>query len=481
MTTNADQPNIVFILVDDLGQRDIGCYGSTFYETPNIDRLAREGMRFTDAYAACPVCSPTRASIMCGKYPARVGVTNYIDWSGKAHPSRGKLIDAPYIDHLPETETSVAAALRDGGYQTWHVGKWHIGGEPYYPQNHGFDVNVGGSEYGLPRHGYFNPWRLPGIDDDDAPEGAYLDDYLTDKAVDLVKGRDPDRPFFLNMSFYLVHTPIQAKAPLVEKYEAKRQALRLDRGVELVEGEMHPGDHKRDVPVVRRVVQSHPTYAAMIEILDDNVGKLLDELDRQGIADNTIVVFTGDNGGLSTSEGSPTCNYPLREGKGWMEEGGTREAMLLRWPEKVEAGSTTDALMTSPDFYPTLLEAAGLDPRPQQHVDGVSFMPALRGEQHERGPVFWHYPHYGNQGSAPASSIREGDDKLIEWFEDGRLALYDLRHDLSETRNLVEDKPDRARELQEKLRAWRADIEAILPQPNPDYVPPADPAADPTV
>jgi arylsulfatase A-like enzyme len=468
------RPNILFILVDDLGWMDLSCQGSAFYQTPHIDRLAAEGMRFTDAYAAAPVCSPTRASIMSGKYPARVGLTQYIGGNG-----RGRLIGAPYIDHLPPTEASIASALRDGGYQTWHVGKWHLGGVECRPEHHGFDVNVAGCEMGCPRHGYFSPWKIPNLPD--GPAGEYLDDHLGDRAVALIEGRDPDRPFFLHMSFYLVHTPLQAPPALVNKYRARARAMGLREDQALAEGERHPVWHKRHETIKRRRYQSHPVYAAMVEALDMNVGKLLDALGRQGIADQTIVIFTSDNGGLATSEGSPTCNLPLREGKGWLEDGGTREPMLIRWPGRVEPGTTSDAIVTSPDFYPTLLHVAGLDDRPEQHVDGKSFADALSGNPHERGPIFWHYPHYSNQGATPGAAVREGDWKLIEWYETGRRALFNLRDDIGELHDLAAERTDIAERLGQALDRWRDQVEAITPQPNPDYVPPDDPSADPMV
>jgi arylsulfatase A-like enzyme len=463
------QPNIIFILIDDMGWRDLGCYGSDFYETPNLDRLAAEGMRFTDAYASCPVCSPTRASIMSGKYPATVGVTDWIDTGKHIHPARGRLVDVPYLDHLPLAETTVAAALRDGGYQTWHVGKWHLGGGETLPERHGFEINIGGSERGGPgKDGYFNPQSIKGLEA--APEGAYLNDYLTDEAIRLIRERD-DRPFFLNFWHYAVHQPIAAPADLVAKYAAKAKALGLDRLDPIQEGEHFPCEHKKHLRVQRRTFQSDAVYAAMIENLDWNTGRLLRAVADAGQAENTIVIFTSDNGGLATSEGSPTCNSPLAEGKGWMYEGGTREPFFVKWPGVTAPGSLCAEPTTSPDLYPTLLELAGLPPRPAQHTDGVSIVPLLRGQPFERGPIFWHYPHYGNQGGTPGSSVRLGDFKLIEFFEDGRLELYNLREDIGETNNLVNDLPDVARDLHARLTAWREQVEAKIPQPNPEYQP----------
>ncbi len=461
----ASRPNIVFILMDDMGWRDLSCYGSTFYETPHIDRLAREGMLFTDAYASCPVCSPTRASIMSGKYPATVGVTDWIDHGG-THPCRGKLIDAPYIKELPLKEASLPTALRDGGYQTWHVGKWHLGLRETWPDRHGFDVNIGGCQMGHPHKGYFSPWAIPTLPD--GPAGEYLTDRLTNEAIRLLEASDGP-PFFLNLWHYAVHTPIQSPPDLVEKYRKKAAALGLDKQQAIIDGEPFPTEHKRHLRVQRRVIQSDPAYAAMIENLDTNTGKLLRALERTGQSQNTVVIFTSDNGGLATAEGSPTSNRPLAEGKGWMYEGGTREPLIIRWPGVVREGSISNAHVTSPDFYPTLLQASGLPLRPRQHVDGVSFMPLLKGDAFERGPIFWHYPHYGNQGGTPGSSVRWGKWKLIEFFEDGRLELYDLEADPGERNNVVVAEPHTCRRLHAALVAWRVRVEAKTPERNPAF------------
>ena len=464
------KPNIIFILIDDMGWRDLACCGSEFYETPNIDRLAGQGMRFTDAYAACPVCSPTRASILTGKYPATVGITDWIDWGGSIHPARGRVIDVPYLKALPTSEHSLARALKDGGYTTWHVGKWHLGGEGHLPQDHGFDVNLGGCHCGSPgRGGYFSPWTIPDLEDANVPEGTHLTDYLTDRAIDLIRQRD-GLPFYLNMWYYSVHTPIQAKDEKIRKYEAKARALGLDQVKTFEEGEPFPCEHKKDQRILRRLVQSDPVYAAMIESLDENIGRLLGAIEECGEADNTIVVFTSDNGGLATSEGSPTCNAPLSEGKGWMYEGGTREPLFIRWPGRIQPGSACNVPVTSPDFYPTLLEAAGMEAIPDKHVDGVSLVPLLEGGASlDRDAIFWHYPHYANQGGTPGSSVRTGDHKLIEFFEDGRIELYDLVNDPGEHRDLSRERPQLASEMRTALARWRQQVEARIPRPNPDW------------
>lgn len=463
------QPNIIFILIDDMGWRDLGCYGSTFYETPNLDRLATEGMLFTDAYAACPVCSPTRASILTGKYPATLGITDWIDWADSIHPARGKLIDVPYLKELPLSETTVATLLRDGGYATWHVGKWHLGDVGHHPQEHGFDVNIGGCRLGSPAPGgYFSPYAIPGLDGGD--DGEYLTDRLTDEAIQLIEQRNPQKPFFLNFWHYAVHTPIEAKAADIEKYRAKAKALGLNKQPTFQEGEHYPTEHKKHLRIKRRLLQSDPVYAAMIENLDWNIGRLLAALDANGIADETIILFTSDNGGLATSEGSPTCNAPLAEGKGWMYEGGTREPLLVKWPGVAAAGSRCSVPVTSPDFLPTLLGMAQL-PIPQEvDVAGTTIEPLLRGTgELERDAIFWHYPHYGNQGGTPGSSVRVGDYKLIEFFEDGRLELYNLRTDIREEHNLIAQENELTHKLHKLLDDWRATVEAQMPQPNPTY------------
>lgn len=462
-TAATKKPNFLFILMDDMGWMDLACYGSKFYETPNIDRLAAQGVRFTDAYAACPVCSPTRASVMSGKYPARVGVTNYIG----GH-DRGKLLEVPYIDHLPLEEKSLASALREGGYVTWHLGKWHLGEEAYYPDKHGFDVNIGGGKWGHPPT-YFSPWKINTLPD--GPKGEYLTDRLTDEAIKLIKG-NKDKPFFMNFWHYAVHTPIQAKPEDIAKFKAKAAAMGLDKVKAVAPGENFPVAHKKHQKIQRRLVQSDPAYAAMIYNLDQNIGRLMKALEETGQADNTVVVFTSDNGGLATAEGSPTSNKPLAEGKGWMYEGGTREPMIVRWPGVVKPGSLCDVPVTSPDFYPTLLEIAGLPALPRQHVDGESILPLLKGTGSlKRDAIFWHYPHYGNQGGTPGSSVRMGDYKLIEFFEDGRLELYNLRQDIGEEKNLAKSDPDRAKAMQKRLAEWQKDVSAKIPQPDPNYKP----------
>lgn len=462
----ARQPNVIVFLVDDLGQRDIGCYGSTFYETPNVDRLAREGLRFTDAYAACPVCSPTRASLMTGLWPQRTGITDYIGAPSKPEgwKRNTKLLPAPYTDRLALELPTLGEAMKTAGYATFFAGKWHLGPEGWWPENQGFDFNKGGIDRGGPYGGnkYFSPYGNPRLDD--GPPGEHLPDRLASETVKFVEDHR-DQPFFAYLSFYSVHTPLMAREDLREKYEQKRQRL----GLKAKWGR----EETRDV----RLVQEHPVYAAMVEAMDQAVGKVLGKLDELGLSENTLIVFTGDNGGLSTSEGWPTSNLPLRGGKGWMYEGGIREPYIVRWPKVIRAdaavrpGSTNASPISSPDLFPTLLELAGTRPAAGQTLDGVSLVPLLRGETLPERPLFWHYPHYGNQGGAPGAAIRRGDWKLIRWFEDDRVELFRLTDDLGEEHDLAQAEPARVAALRTELDTWLTQVGAQYPTKNPNYNP----------
>ncbi len=448
----ASRPNIVFFLVDDMGWKDLGCFGSSFYETPNIDKLAASGMRFTNAYAACPVCSPTRASILAGKYPARMNTTDYFGGQRKK-----KLLPAPYIQRMPHEEVTLAETLKEARYRTGFFGKWHLGRAPFTPESQGFDVNKGGFWRGHPPKGYFAPYGNPKLAD--GPKGEYLTERLTTEALTFLD-ESKDGPFLLYFSFYTVHTPLQAKKDRTAYYKKKRDALPEPQGPRwLPEG-------KRKC----RQVQDHARYAAMVEAVDVSVGHVLAKIDALGLSGDTIVVLFSDNGGLSTSEGHPTSNVPLRAGKGWLYEGGIREPMIVRWPGRTKPGSVTDVPVISTDFYPTLLQMAGLAPRPRQHLDGVSLVPLLTGSGTiAPRTLYWHYPHYGNQGATPACAIRDGRYKLIEWLEDGRTEVFDLEADIGERKNLVQSQPVLAKHLRDKLVAWRAAVDAQMPSPNPDW------------
>lgn len=458
--TKKSRPNFVFFLVDDLGWRDIACFGSTFYDTPNVDRLAAQGMKFTQAYAACPVCSPTRASIMAGKYPARMNTT---DWFGAPQPdnvqkhwTRNKpLLPAPYEEKLPLAEVTLAESFKDAGYSTFFAGKWHLGPEGYWPEDQGFDVNKGGWTRGGP-YGpgkYFVPYGNPRLPD--GPKGEHLPDRLASETVKFIR-QHQQQPFLAYLAFYSVHNPLMAREDLKLKYEQRADALDAPQiwGKE--------GDSKL------RLVQNHPVYAGMVQAMDQAVGKVLDALQQAGLGDNTIVIFMSDNGGLSTAEGQPTSNLPLRGGKGWLYEGGIREPMIVKWPGVVKAGSVCETPVISTDFYPTMLDMADLPLRPKQHMDGKSIVPLLEGGTISERPLFWHYPHYGNQGGTPGAAVRLGDWKLIEFFEDRPVELYNLKQDIGEKNNRAAAEPEKVKELLELLHNWQKEVDARFPSPNPN-------------
>ncbi len=453
--SGARPTNFVFFLVDDLGWTDLGCFGSGFYETPHLDRFANSAMKFTNAYAACPVCSPTRASILTGQYPQRVGITDYISPTGGNQPAnwkrKTKMLPASYSDRLALKEKTVAEVLKESGYATFFAGKWHLGPQGFWPEDQGFDVNRGGIERGGPYGGkrYFSPYGNPRLKD--GPAGEHLPDRLATEAVEFIK-QHKDEPFLTYLSFYSVHTPLMSREDLKQKYLDKKARIRFGGPIWGEEG-------SRKI----RLVQEHAVYAAMVEAMDLAVGKVLSALNEFNLTENTVVIFMSDNGGLSTSEGHPTSNLPLRAGKGWMYEGGIREPMMVRAPGVTQAGSQSDDYVTSTDFFPTILELAGLKQRPDIHRDGMSFVPLLNAEKMDRGPIFWHYPHYGNQGGAPTAAIRNGPWKLIRWLENGKLELFDLSKDIGEKRNLVAEFPEVASKMDDQLTQWQAEVGAIMP------------------
>jgi len=452
--TAGTRPNFVFILVDDLGWADVGCYGSDLHETPNIDRLARQGMRFTDAYAAAPVCSPTRASIMTGKYPARLHMT--IWYESSANPPRGRRLIPPVTQgNMPHEQVTIAEVLKKAGYFTAHVGKWHLGDAAHYPQTQGFDVNIGGTFWGAPTT-FFYPYSgssrwggefryVPHLEF--GSEGEYLTDRLTDEAI-RVLNRVKDKPFFLNLCYHTVHTPIEGKPELVEHYKKK----------------VKPGMHHQNYE-----------YAAMVHSLDENVGRILSKISELGIAESTVIIFFSDNGGYINKykKKTVTNNYPLRSGKGSLYEGGTRAPLIVRWPGVTKAGSVCRQPVSSIDFYPTILGITGLagDPKHNADMDGLSLVPHLKNNPAanlKRDVLYWHYPHY-YPTTSPVSSIRQGDWKLLEYLEDKRIELYNLRKDIGEENNLAERMPEKAEELRKRLDAWRKAVAAQMPTPNPKY------------
>jgi arylsulfatase A len=447
------RPNIVFILIDDLGWADIGCFGSSLYETANVDRLAAEGMRFTDAYAACPVCSPTRASIMTGKYPARLHLTNYI--AGRRTRKGSPILPADFMLYMRNEEVTIAEVLKSLGYATCHVGKWHMGGDkPYLPESQGFDVNIGGTGSGMPRSFFWPRWKgNPPIQGNF--DGEYLPDRLSHEACAFIEA-NKDEPFFLYLSHYAVHIPIEGKEGKIAKYNEKLDAS-------------PPAEGKQD----------NPYYAAMVESIDDSVGRVLETLRRLKIDDRTIVFFFSDNGGLCTPEGRhtpATINSPLRAGKGYLYEGGIREPGIVKWPGVVKPGAVCNEPIISVDFYPTICEMAGLEPnKVKTHgpTDGLSIVPLLKNPRASLGrkALYWHYPHFSNQGGSPGAAIRVSDFKLIERYEFGKLELYNLKEDIGETTNLAKEMPDKVKELLRMLRDWRRQVNANMPVPNPGYKP----------
>ncbi|WP_146580407.1 sulfatase [Neorhodopirellula pilleata] len=442
------QPNFVVFLVDDLGFMDIGANNpNCFYETPNIDALSDSGMRFTNGYAANPVCSPTRYSLMTGKYPTRVQATNF--FSGKRS---GKFNPAPLNSKMPLDEVTIAQALKEKGYATFFAGKWHLGEtEEYFPQNRGFDVNIGGHSGGGPYTGkkYFAPFKNPQIKQE-SPEGDHLPDRLARETAHFIDEHQ-EQPFLAYLSFYSVHTPLIGRPDLVEKYKLKAASV---SGQEFASEEQVFGDQPRQV----RILQKHAVYAAMVEAMDLAVGKVLKQLEDTGLADNTVVVFTSDNGGLSTSEGSPTSNLPLRGGKGWIYEGGIREPWIVRYPGVTTPGAVSDVPICSIDLFPTI--AAAADVTIDHQVDGIDLRPALEGQTLDREALYWHYPHYSNQGGIPGGAIRMGDFKLIERYEDGRIHLYNLQDDIGERIDLAEKMPEQANRMRTQLHQWYQSVDA---------------------
>lgn len=455
------KPNIVFFLVDDLGVRDLSCEGSSYYETPRIDQLAASSMRFTNGYSTCQVCSPSRASILTGQYPPRLGITDWIGAdTGTKWNRNDKLLPSANKDGLPLENVTLPETLAANGYATWFFGKWHLGGEGSHPEDHGFQVNVGGFHGGSPPGGYFAPFNNPKIAND-PPAGTSLPLWLADQTSEQIKAHKqekPEQPFLAYLSFYSVHGPIQTTQELWKKYQQK--AARNP----------HQGDrffNDRTLPV--RQVQDCPIYAGMMEALDTAVATVLDTLSELELENDTIVIFTGDNGGVTAGDATSTAALPLRGGKGRQWEGGLRAPFYVRVPGLTQEGATNETLVTGTDFYPTLLDLAGIDLLPQEHVDGLSMKPLLEGGTLEDRILFWHYPHYGNQGGEPSSIIRQGDWKLIQYLEDNRLELYNLANDIGEQNDLSKENPDKATDLLAKLKTLQKETGALIPESDPRY------------
>lgn len=427
-------PNIIFMLIDDLGWTDLGCFGSKFYETPHIDRMAREGMKFTDAYSACTVCSPTRASLLTGQYPARLHITDWI--AGHQRPF-AKLSVPDWTKELSPAIPNLAQVLKTRGYATASIGKWHLGPEACRPDKLGFDLNVGGYDRGQPPS-YFSPYKIPTLTE--GPDGEFLSDRLTTEAIQFIE-QNQARPFFVYLPHYAVHTPIQAKPEVIAKYKAKADPN---------------APHK------------NPAYAALVESVDDSVGRLMAKLDELKLSANTLLIFTSDNGGLI----GPTANPPLRVGKGSAYEGGVRVPLIVRWPGTVKPGSTCAVPVITPDFFPTLLALSGAAVPASHKIDGGNLVPLLKQTGGlQRDTIYWHYPHYHPGGATPYSALRQGDLRLVEFHEDQRIELYNLNDDIGETRNLAAAQPEKAAALREKLHAWLKETGAQMPAPNPQADP----------
>jgi arylsulfatase A-like enzyme len=454
---SGERPNFVFFLVDDLGWADIGVNGSRFYETPNIDALAAGGVRFTQAYAAGSVCSPTRASIMTGRHPVRVNITDWLPGNDVARRQVRKYLHVEDAEELALSEVTLAEVLREAGYETFFAGKWHLGGEGHLPTDQGFDFNVGGFHVGSPPGGYYAPWKNPYLEA--RRDGEYLTERLTEESVGFLRGRRRDKPFLLYLSYYNVHTPIQAYERRVEHFREKAAGMgqRPEPRLE------HEG--------VSRVRQDNAEYASMVSAVDDSVGRLLGVLREQGLEESTVVIFFSDNGGLCTlAREGPTSNQPLRAGKGWLYEGGIREPMIMRVPWLERGAGVCDVPVVSMDFFPTVLELAGLGLRPDLHRDGESMVGLLRGEG---GAVdrelVWHYPHYHGSTWGPGAAIREGRWKLLELYEYDEVELYDLDLDPGELHDLSGKEVERTAGLRGRLRRWQERMEARMPELNPVY------------
>lgn len=502
-TESDKKPNVVFILADDLGWNDLGCYGSDFYETPQIDRLATEGVRFTNAYSACHVCSPTRASIITGQYPARLGLTDWLP--GRKNFPFQRLQNVRSEQHLPFDQRPLPLALKEQGYNTAIIGKWHLGEDSASTERQGFDLHIpNGWKKGWPKTGYFSPYGLPGLED--GPEGEYLTDRITDEALKYIENQK-DSAFFLYLAHFAVHDQIQGRPDLVKKYEEKLKSTKVTSGAPyILEGNpddasplsrneldaaLENDEYKgfsilpnRTVKIKQR--QNNVQFAAMVESLDESVGRILQKLQELGIDDNTIVVFFSDNGGMSAANfGNPqrkilpenldkafsTSNLPFRGGKGWLYEGGVRVPLIIKWPGVTEPGKIEETPTISVDFYSTLLEMTGV--QKSQGIngqDGISLVPLLNNQSIANRPIFWHFPHYSNHGAqSPGGAVRYGDYKLIEYFENNAVQLFNVVSDPGEQNDLSKVNPEKVEELKEILHKWRLDVNAEMMEPNPEF------------
>jgi len=487
--------NVVFFLADDLGWRDVGCYGSNFYETPNIDRFAKEGVRFTDAYAACHVSSPSRASILTGKYPASINLTDFLP--GRRDFPFQKLKNVQINQNLPYDLVTIPEVLHENGYRTAIFGKWHLGEDSLTTERHGFDLHVPeGWNKGWPNTGYFSPYGLEGLED--GPTGEYLTDRLTTEALKYIED-NKDGPFFLYLAHFAVHDPIEGRPDLVEKYKKKLEqttapqspAFILEGNPDTLGGEKSLQTHEgyrvfADRTVKIKQHQDNVEFAGMVESMDESFGRVLDKLKSLGIDDNTIVIFYSDNGGMSAAnffsptrvikenqldKAYSTSNLPLRGGKGWLYEGGIRVPLIIKWPGKGLQSVVCDVPVTGPDLFPTILDMLGIKAKPDFKPDGVSITPLLKGKTKiNRDAIFWHFPHYSNHGmQSPGGAVRCGDYKLLEYYENNTVQLFNLKNDIEEQHDLASSKPEIVNKLREMLHNWRKQVDAKMMDPNPEY------------
>tara|TARA_B100001996_G_scaffold46126_2_gene33244 strand:- start:2134 stop:3543 length:1410 start_codon:yes stop_codon:yes gene_type:complete len=437
------KPNVIFILVDDLGWNDLGYTGSTFYESPNIDKLSTESFEFKTAYAASSVCSPTRASIMTGKHPSRVNIT---DWIPGVDPKNRPLLGPQDLHQLPLNEITIAEKLKQSGYKTFYAGKWHLGSQGYYPEENGFDINVGGFEKGSPMGGYYSPYKNPKLSD--GPEGEYLTDRLTSESISFIENHDKSQPFVLFLSFYNVHTPIQPNLKHVNYFKEKLDSMD-DNKVRV----------RQEGKAISLLNQVNHKYASMVYAMDENVGRLINSLKENNLYDDALIIFTSDNGGLSTlGRVAPTSVFPLRAGKGWLYEGGIRIPQLIKTPGNSKNVKIEDVTV-SYDLFPTILDYAGL--KSEAELDGKSLMPLLKGESKiDREDVYWHFPHYHGSLWKPGSAIRHGDWKLVQHFESNTVELYDLKNDIGEMEDLSSKFPEKTQDLLNRLNNLRQETNA---------------------
>lgn len=456
------KPNFLVIVVDDLGYTDLSCMGSTFYETPHIDGIAEKGITFTQAYATCQVCSPSRASLMSGRFPARHGITDYIGAKTGEKWRKQKrytpLLPPEYTPHLPHQYTTLPEALKEGAYKTFFAGKWHLGGEGSLPTDHGFDINQGGYHAGGPYSGgYFSPFNNPQMEDETGEEGMTLSMKLAQETSRFIEANQ-DTQFFAYLCFYAVHAPIQTREELWDKYRNKAEQQGIaEKGFAM----------ERILPI--RQQQDNPVYGGLIEQMDDAVGHVLQTLEKLGLDENTVVIFTSDNGGVTSGDNYSSNLAPLRGGKGYQWEGGIRVPFLMYAPGFNSPSQKLDQAITGADIYPTLLELAGLESKPDEHQDGKSLVSLIKGDEFSSRPLYWHYPHYGNQGGEPSSIIREGDWKLIHYWEDGRDELYNIHDDIGEQNDLAQKDAQRVEQMREKLMSWLNEAGARYAVKDPEF------------